>query len=69
MDRANSKSLRGIKLFEGLKEAKLKRLEARCRWRRFKNGETVLDYGAAGRGDLVSVALPIANGLLMMTRR
>lgn len=49
MDRANSKSLKGIKLFEGLKEAKLKRLEARCRWRRFKSGETVLDYGSAGR--------------------
>ncbi len=49
MDTTELKTLAGIRLFEGLDESDLKRLEDRCRWRRFKIGETVLDYGGAGR--------------------
>ena len=49
MNSPDLKSLAGIRLFEGLDEPELARLEARCRWRRFRSGETVLDYGSAGR--------------------
>ncbi len=43
------RSLAGIAIFEGLDEAELGRLEERCRWRRFGNGERILEYGSASR--------------------
>ena len=43
------RTLRGIALFEGLEDAEITRLEARCRWRRFRDGERVLDSGGASR--------------------
>ncbi len=49
MNMTDLRTLAGIRLFEGLDPVDLKRLEARCRWRRFKSGEIVLDYGSAGR--------------------
>ncbi len=49
MDITDLRTLAGIRLLEGLDQDDLKHLEARCRWRRFKSGETVLDYGSDGR--------------------
>jgi len=34
---------------EILEEAEIRRLEARCRWRRYRDGERVLDSGSASR--------------------
>ena len=45
----NAKTLSGIALFESLDEADVRRLEARCRWRRYRDGERVLDSGSASR--------------------
>jgi len=63
MDSTELKTLAGIRLFDGLDDAELKRMEARCRWRRFKSGETVLDYGTAGREVffIISGAVTIVN--------
>jgi CRP/FNR family transcriptional regulator, cyclic AMP receptor protein len=46
---ANERSLSGIELFKGLDEADIRSLEARCRWRRYRDGERVLDSGSASR--------------------
>jgi CRP/FNR family transcriptional regulator, cyclic AMP receptor protein len=46
---ANERSLSGIELFKGLDEADIRSLEARCRWRRYHDGERVLDSGSASR--------------------
>jgi len=46
---ADEKSLSGIALFEGLDEPDIRALEARCRWRRYRIGERVLDSGSASR--------------------
>ncbi len=43
------RTLKGIALFVGLDDAEIARLEARCRWRRFRDGERVLDSGSASR--------------------
>jgi len=42
-------SLANVTLLENLDEAERKRLEARCRWRRFRNNEQVFDCGSEGR--------------------
>ena len=34
---------------ESLDEAEIRRLEARCRWRRYRDGERVLDSGSSSR--------------------
>ncbi len=49
MAEADEKSLSGISLFEGLDEADIRNLESRCRWRRYRDGERVLDSGSASR--------------------
>lgn len=49
MAEADEKSLSGIALFEGLDEPDIRNLEARCRWRRYRDGERVLDSGSASR--------------------
>ncbi len=49
MPEDNQKSLRAIELFKTLDEAEIRRLEARCRWRRYRDGERVLDSGGASR--------------------
>ena len=43
------RTLKGIALFEDLDDAEIGRLEARCRWRRYRDGERVLDSGSASR--------------------
>jgi CRP-like cAMP-binding protein len=45
----SGKSLRSIELFTGLDDAEIRKLEARCRWRRYRDGERVLDSGSASR--------------------
>jgi CRP/FNR family transcriptional regulator, cyclic AMP receptor protein len=45
----DERSLRGIELLTSLDEAEIRRLEARCRWRRYGDGERVLDSGSASR--------------------
>ena len=42
-------SLAGIEIFEDLDPAERKRLEERCRWRRIRPGEALLDAGSASR--------------------
>ena len=42
-------SLANVTLLESLEEAERKRLEARCRWRRFLTNEQVFDCGSEGR--------------------
>lgn len=46
---AENRTLAGIRLLAGLDEAELRRLEGRCRWRRFKTGETVIERGSETR--------------------
>jgi len=60
---ANERSLSGIALFEGLDETDIRTLEARCRWRRYRDGERVLDSGSASRDVyfVVSGAVSIVN--------
>lgn len=63
MQAIEEKTLSGISLFEGLAEPELRRLEARCRWRRYRDGERVLDSGSASRDVyfVVSGAVSIVN--------
>jgi len=42
-------NLSGIKLFDGLDPRKLHDVEAACRWRTFRQGETILEYGSPSR--------------------
>jgi len=49
MSEAAERTLAGIALFEGLDPAELRRLEGLCRWRRYSNGERILDYGSESR--------------------
>lgn len=49
MPDANERSLSGVVLFEGLDEAEIRTLEARCHWRRYRDGERVLDSGSGSR--------------------
>lgn len=49
MPEDDAKSLGGIALFESLDEAEIRRLETRCRWRRYRDGERVLDSGSTSR--------------------
>ncbi len=44
-----AKSLAAIVLFEKLDQEELRRLEERCRWRRYESGDLVLDAGSASR--------------------
>jgi CRP/FNR family transcriptional regulator, cyclic AMP receptor protein len=43
------RTLRAFALLEGIPEAELKTLEARCRWRSYDKGQTVLDKGATSK--------------------
>jgi CRP-like cAMP-binding protein len=43
------RSLAAIEIFRDLDRAELARIEARCRWRRLKSGEVVLDAGSDSR--------------------
>lgn len=45
----SARSLRGIKLFDGLSEPDLKGLETQCRFRTYAKGETLLDKGSHTR--------------------
>jgi len=60
---AENRTLAGIRLLEGLDEAELRRLEGRCRWRRFKTGETVIERGSETRDVhfIVAGAVNIVN--------
>lgn len=49
MPETDARSLRGVELFASLDEVEIRRLEARCRWRRYRYGERVLDSGSASR--------------------
>ena len=40
------RSLAGFALFQGLEGESLRRIEDRCRWRRFRPGQTILDPGS-----------------------
>jgi len=51
-----NRTLSGIRLFEGLDREEIRRLESRCRWRRFKTGETVIERGSDTRDVLFIVA-------------
>ncbi len=63
MQGAEEKTLRGIALLEGLEEGEIRRLEARCHWRRYSDGERVLDSGGGSRDVyfVVSGAVSIVN--------
>lgn len=63
MPEADERSLSVIALFEGLDESDIRALEARCRWRRYRDGERVLDSGSASRDVyfVVSGAVSIVN--------
>jgi len=43
------KSLRGFHLLRSLSDDQIKALSARCRWRSYNRGETILDKGGASR--------------------
>lgn len=60
---AENRTLSGIRLFEGLDQEEIRRLESRCRWRRFKTGETVIERGGDTHDVLfiVSGAVNIVN--------
>ena len=49
MEPDDARSLAHIEIFEGLEDAELRRLEARCRWQRYESGEHILDHGSASR--------------------
>ena len=49
MESAESRTLAGIALFDGLDQATLGRLEAHCRWQRYRKGDRILEYGSASR--------------------
>ena len=49
MDAFDARSLAGIEMFDALDEAERKRLEARCQWRRFTAGQTILERGSDSR--------------------
>jgi CRP-like cAMP-binding protein len=57
------RTLAGIPLLEGLEAEEIARLERSCRWRRFREGERVLDSGGASRDVhfVVSGAVSIVN--------
>ncbi len=43
------RSLAGFDLFDGVDEATMRRIAARCRWRRYEAGETVIERNGTGR--------------------
>jgi CRP/FNR family transcriptional regulator, cyclic AMP receptor protein len=45
----SQRSLSAFSLFSGMPEAALKPVEARCRWRNYDKGQTILDKGASSR--------------------
>ncbi len=45
----DARTLAGIELFEDLGEADRRAIETKCRWRRCKKGEHVLDHGSESR--------------------
>jgi len=49
VDAFDARSLAGIEMFDALDEAERKRLEARCQWRRFTAGQTILERGSDSR--------------------
>lgn len=57
------RTLAGIPLLEGLEAEEIARLERSCRWRRFREGERVLDSGGGSRDVhfVVSGAVSIVN--------
>ncbi|RMD64986.1 MAG: Crp/Fnr family transcriptional regulator [Alphaproteobacteria bacterium] len=44
-----ARSLAGVTLFAGLDEADRRHIEARCLWRRYRAGETILERGSDSR--------------------
>jgi len=60
---AENRTLSGIRLFEGLDDEEVRRLESRSRWRHFRTGETVIERGGDTRDVLfiVSGAVNIVN--------
>lgn len=49
MPESSQRSLAGMKILDGLDDTAVARLEARCRWRRYRSGETVFARGSKGR--------------------
>lgn len=49
MESAESRTLAGIALFDGLDQTALGRLEAQCRWQLCRKGDRILAYGSASR--------------------
>ena len=45
----SARTLASIEIFQELDESVLKRLDFRCRWRRVKPGERLIDFGAESR--------------------
>ncbi len=43
------RTLASIHFFEGLNQAEREQIEAQCRWRRFKPGQRIIDFGTASR--------------------
>ena len=49
VESAESRTLAGIALFDGLDQTTLGPLEAHCRWQRYHKGDRILSYGSASR--------------------
>ena len=49
MSQQPANSLANIGIFSTLGETTLRRLESRCRWRRVKNGQRIIDFGSECR--------------------
>lgn len=43
------RTLANINFFEGLDQAARERIEAQCRWRQFKSGQRIIDFGSDSR--------------------
>jgi CRP-like cAMP-binding protein len=63
MQAEGTRRLSDIEIFAGLDDAELRRIEARCQWRRYRAGETILDRGGETREVLFIVegAVNIVN--------
>lgn len=60
---AESRTLAGIELLQGLDETERRRIEERCQWRRYGPGQTILERGSESREVLFIVrgAVNIVN--------
>lgn len=63
MQAEGTRRLSNIEIFTGLDDAELRRIEARCQWRYYRAGETILDRGGETREVLFIVegAVNIVN--------